>query len=99
MYRQSLILLLILSCSAGLAQERERVETETSARQAGDEPYRYALPARADTERHLQRLAQAIQLREYCADQSIEDAFVDRQLAAFSRITGREEDCRTLLEY
>ena len=99
MHRQSLILLLILSCSPGLAQEHDRVGNETSAREADEEPYRYALPARADTQRHLQYLAQAIQLREYCADQSIEDAFVDRQLAAFSRITGREEDCRTLLEY
>lgn len=99
MYRKSFILLLIACASPGLAQEAGPIASETSARQAGDEPYRYALPARADTQRHLQYLAQAIQLREYCADQSIEDAFVDRQLAAFSRITGREENCRTLLEY
>lgn len=70
-----------------------------SAREADDIPYRYPVPSLAQTVRELQHASLAIQLREYCADEKIPDAFVDERLAEFSRITGREENCRTLLEY
>ena len=70
-----------------------------SAREADDIPYRYHVPSLAQTVRELQHASLAIQLREYCADEKIPDAFVDERLAEFSRITGREENCRTLLEY
>lgn len=61
--------------------------------------YRYPLPAVADTVRELQFAAQAVALREYCADKRIADEFVTARLAEFSLQTGREESCRTLLDY
>lgn len=69
------------------------------ARKAGDQPYRYPLPALAQTVREVQHSTQAMLLMEYCADERIPDAFVNQRLAEFSRQTGRQEDCRTLLEY
>ena len=59
--------------------------------------YRY--PALSRTQRDLQNLAYALQLRDYCADDRVPDEFVKAQLASFSRITGRAETCRTLLAY
>jgi len=59
----------------------------------------YRFPALARTRRDLQNVATAIQLREYCADDKLDAAFVRRQLERFSRITGRSESCRTLLDY
>lgn len=75
------------------------VEPLQDARKAGDKLYRYPLPAVAHTVRELQHAAQAMILREYCADRQIPDEFVSQRLAEFSRQTGRPEDCRTLLEY
>lgn len=59
--------------------------------------YRY--PALSRTQRDLQNLAHALQLRDYCADDRVPDDFVKAQLASFGRITGRAETCRTLLAY
>lgn len=59
--------------------------------------YRY--PALSRTQRDLQNLAYALQLRDYCADDRVPDDFVKAQLVNFSRITGRAETCRTLLAY
>jgi hypothetical protein len=59
--------------------------------------YRY--PAISRTVRDMQNMAYAMQLRDYCADERVPDEFVKEQLAHFSRITGREETCRTLLAY
>ena len=47
----------------------------------------------------MQNLAYAMQLRDYCADDRVPDEFVKAQLAHFSRITGRNETCKTLLAY
>lgn len=69
------------------------------ARGADGKPYRYPMPAVAETVRDLQHSTQAMLLREYCADKRIPDDFVNRRLAEFSRQTGRDENCRTLLEY
>lgn len=69
------------------------------ARKAGDKPYRYPMPAIAQTVREVQHATQAMLLREYCADEKIPDEFVNERLAQFSRQTGRQEDCRTLLDY
>lgn len=70
---------------------------------AGRPPWRrldgHAFPALADTVSSLQNMSHAMQLRDYCADGRIEDDFVRDRLARFSRITGREEDCSTLLRY
>lgn len=59
----------------------------------------YAFPALADTVSSMQNMSYAMQLRDYCADGRIEDDFVRDRLARFSRMTGREEDCSTLLRY
>jgi hypothetical protein len=74
-------------------------EAPTDARRAGDIPYRYPMPAIAQTVREIQHSTQAMLLREYCADEKIPDAFVNERLALFSQQTGRAEDCRTLLDY
>ncbi len=59
----------------------------------------YRFPAIADTVRRMQYSAQAMQLREYCADRRVPDAFVRERLQRFGRLTGREETCTTLLQY
>lgn len=74
-------------------------DTPVDARKAGDKPYRYPMPALAQTVRDVQHSTQAMLLREYCTDLKIPDAFVNERLAIFSRQTGRPEDCRTLLDY
>ena len=38
-------------------------------------------------------------LRDYCANEKLPDGFVRRRLVLFSRITGREEDCQSVLDY
>lgn len=99
---------LLIATSAAFAYAQEAVQESSvqvgvgaasSARQAGDEPYRYPQPALAHTVRDLQHLSLAITLREYCADEKIPDDFVDARLAEFGDITGRKEDCRSLLDY
>ena len=59
----------------------------------------YPFGAPASTVRDMQHLATAMQLRAYCADPAIPDAFVRLQLQRFSQLTGREENCRSLLDY
>jgi Tfp pilus assembly protein FimV len=59
----------------------------------------YRFPALASTVAAAQNMAQAMILRDYCANAKVPDAFVRARLARFSRITGREENCRSLLDY
>ncbi|WP_415246988.1 hypothetical protein [Thauera sp.] len=59
----------------------------------------YRFPAVAKTVEDMQNLAYAMQLREFCANARIPDDFVRERLNRFSAMTGREEDCRTLLDY
>jgi len=59
----------------------------------------YPFPALADTVAAAQNMAQAMILRDYCANKKLPDDFVRERLALFSRITGREEDCRGLGDY
>ena len=59
----------------------------------------YTFGAPASTVRAMQRLAIAMQLRAYCADPEVPDAFVRDRLRRFSEMTGREETCRSLLDY
>ncbi len=59
----------------------------------------YRFPAIAKTVEDLQYLAYAMQLREYCANRRVSDDFVRERLKRFSAMTGREESCRTLLDY
>lgn len=60
---------------------------------------RYAFPAVAQTTFEMQRLAYAMQLREYCANRRVPDDFVRERLTRFSEMTGREETCNTLADY
>lgn len=59
----------------------------------------YPFPARADTVAAAQNMAHAMALRDYCADARVPAEFVRERLARFSRMTGREETCRSLLDY
>lgn len=59
----------------------------------------YRFPAIADTVRRLQHVAHAMQLREYCADRRVPDEFVRERLQRFGQLTGRAEDCASLLDY
>ena len=59
----------------------------------------YPFPALADTVAAAQNMVHAMLLREYCANKKLSDDFVRGRLARFSRITGREEDCQSLLDY
>lgn len=59
----------------------------------------YRFPPIAKTVADMQNLAYAMTLRDYCSDRRVADAFVLGQLARFSKITGRAETCRTLLDY
>jgi hypothetical protein len=59
----------------------------------------YPFPALADTVAAVQNMVQAMLLRDYCANAKLPDDFVRNRLTRFSRITGREEDCQSLLDY
>lgn len=59
----------------------------------------YRFPPLAKTVADMQNIAYAMTLRDYCSDRRVADAFVLGQLARFSKITGRAETCRTLLDY
>jgi len=59
----------------------------------------YRFPALADSVRRLQYAAQAMQLREYCADRRVPDDFVRERLRRFGGLTGREESCASLKDY
>jgi hypothetical protein len=59
--------------------------------------YRY--PSLASTVAAAQNMGYAMTLREYCADTKVPADFVRERLARFSRITGREESCQSLLDY
>ncbi|WP_142805007.1 hypothetical protein [Tepidiphilus sp. J10] len=45
----------------------------------------------------LQTLALMLQLRDWCLNRSIPDEVLERQLGRLGALTGREEDCRTVL--
>lgn len=59
----------------------------------------YRFPAVGKTVADMQNAAHAMRLRDYCADARVKDEFVRERLTRFSAITGREETCRTLLDY
>lgn len=82
---------------AGTVSPREPVEVgrRNDFRTLGGYPFQDL----SSTVRDMQNLAYAMQLRDYCADARLPDEFVRVQLARFSLITAREENCRTLLDY
>ncbi|AWI78024.1 hypothetical protein CEW87_00890 [Parazoarcus communis] len=59
----------------------------------------YTFPALAKTVADMQNLAHAMHLRDYCSDLRVSDEFVRERLARFSQLTGRQETCRSLLDY
>jgi hypothetical protein len=59
----------------------------------------YSFPAIAQTVAAMQNLAHAMHLRDYCSDRKVSDDFVRARLARFSQLTGRQESCRSLLDY
>ena len=59
----------------------------------------YMFPSLAATTSRMQNIAYAMRLRDYCADLRVPNAFIRVQLARFSLITGRPENCGTLLDY
>ncbi|MDR3212922.1 MAG: hypothetical protein LBT71_03230 [Azoarcus sp.] len=59
----------------------------------------YRFPALTVTIAAAQNMAQAMILRDYCADAKLPAEFVRARLASFSRMTGRAETCRSLLDY
>lgn len=59
----------------------------------------YPFGALADTALRLELVAKAMQLRDYCADRRVQDEFVRERLRRFSALSGRPEDCRSLLDY
>jgi hypothetical protein len=59
----------------------------------------YVFRAIGDVTRRMQFVAQAMQLRDYCADRTVPDDFVRDRLQRFGRMTGRDETCSSLLDY
>ncbi|MDR1424207.1 MAG: hypothetical protein LBI92_06380 [Azoarcus sp.] len=73
--------------------------SSAQAREAWRDTSGYPWPALADTVAAAQNMAYAMNLREYCANARIASDFVRARLARFSQITGREETCKSLLDY
>jgi hypothetical protein len=59
----------------------------------------YVFGALADTTLRLELVAQAMQLRDFCANRRVVDEFVRDRLARFSALSGRLETCRSLMDY
>ena len=98
----SLALTLALSAGPVLAQRAPAAAAAPAASTPTPEWRRtdgYRFPALADSVRRLQFAAQAMQLREYCADRRVPDEFVRERLQRFGRMTGREETCASLADY
>ena len=79
------------------AQQRDAAPTKPAADWRNTDGYRFPPIAKAVAD--MQNLAYAMTLRDYCNDRRVADAFVLAQLARFSKITGRAETCRSLLDY
>lgn len=109
------LLLLVLPVSAALAQGTPApapAAAPNAAAPAGengaapkkpDQDWRdtsnYIFPAIAKTVTDMQNVAYAMTLRDYCADRRVPDDFVRDRLKRFSAMTGREENCRSLMDY
>ncbi len=105
-FRLILLALAFGLMSAASAQEMDGDMAEGEIGEIGEDDDRrfrdiagYRFGAPASTVRSMQHLATAMQLRAYCADPNVPDAFVRLQLQRFSELTGREENCRSLLDY
>lgn len=95
----SLALTLALSAGPVLAQRAPAAAAASTPTPEWRRTDGYRFPALADSVRRLQFAAQAMQLREYCADRRVPDEFVRERLQRFGRMTGREETCASLADY
>lgn len=94
-----LALWLVLSASPAFAQKAPAGAAASPPIPEWRRTDGYRFPALADSVRRLQFAAQAMQLREYCADRRVPDEFVRERLQRFGRMTGREETCASLADY
>ncbi|MDR0564130.1 MAG: hypothetical protein LBG78_04245 [Azoarcus sp.] len=85
--------------SAALPSDVSPKPEPPKAEKNGRDTSGYRFPAITTTVAAAQNMAYAMILRDYCADKKIPDDFVSGQLARFGKITGREETCRSLLDY
>ncbi|MDR1064616.1 MAG: hypothetical protein LBL48_11935 [Azoarcus sp.] len=99
-----------LPFASALAQETPSGQDGAAALAEPDQPAKpsgederdtsgYRFPALAVTVAAAQNMAYAMILRDYCANARLPAAFVRERLARFSRMTGREESCPSLLDY
>lgn len=101
----SLPLALALALPAGPVSAQKAPAAPARAAPASPSPPEWRrtdgdrFPALADSVRRLQYVAQAMQLREYCADRRVPDDFVRERLQRFGSMTGREETCTSLKDY
>ena len=95
----SLALTLALSAGPVLAQRAPAAAAASTPTPEWRRTDGYRFPALADSVRRLQFAAQAMQLREYCADRRVPDEFVRERLQRFGRMSGREETCASLADY
>jgi hypothetical protein len=87
------------SDTTSVAEPNKAEPPDISPKKSWRDTSGYPFPALADTLAAAQNMVQAMLLRDYCANEKIPDNFVLDRLARFSRITGREEDCQSLLDY
>lgn len=87
------------SGNAAPASQTVSPASPAKAREEWRDTSGYPFPAQAETVAAAQNMAYAMNLREYCADVRIPSDFVRARLARFSQITGREETCKSLLDY
>jgi len=87
------------SNTASAAEPDKAGTPDTSSRKGWRDTSNYPFPALADTVAAVQNMVQATALSNYCANKKLPDDFVRGRLALFSRITGREEDCQSVLDY
>ncbi|PKO80465.1 MAG: hypothetical protein CVU19_12290 [Betaproteobacteria bacterium HGW-Betaproteobacteria-13] len=104
----TLVALLCLAClpsahGQGVPAPASAPASAPAADAALDKDWRstegYTFPALAKTVADMQNLAHAMHLRDYCSDLRVSDEFVRERLARFSQLTGRQETCRSLLDY
>ncbi|THF65951.1 hypothetical protein E6C76_07855 [Pseudothauera nasutitermitis] len=59
----------------------------------------YRFLSLGDASLRLEMVAMAMQVRDYCANRRVPDDFVRDRLARLSVLSGRTENCRSLLDY
>ena len=89
----------VAAAQEAAAAPEETEQSVPSSGEGGRDLAGYRFPALAATAAAAQNMAHAMILRDYCANAGLPAEFVRERLARFSRVTGREETCRSLLDY